>query len=329
MIKISVILTSYNEAEYLSQAINSCLNQDTQERFEIIIGDDGSSDESISIIKEYQEKYPDIIKYFVMERDESCRKDKLIPSIRVSKIINRGIRMSKGKYIVCLSGDDYFCDVHKFEIQSRMLDEDKGEECSACVSGYRYVNDRNSTWRDVKILRKSPMTMWANEYIHISCFMFRKAGYIREGLKYFCDDTGLVYTLSVWKGRWLYTDRVMFAYRQRYGSITHATNGLEQHILEVLLFENILQKPQKIVYSLSRYNNSLWIVWEKRKELGKISIGKYLELSSKMNHDILGDIYHYQEKTVYIKMRIILLLIGTKISHAFLTVLNRINSMIK
>ena len=57
-IKISIILVSYNEKQYLIDALESCIKQNIECNYEIIIGDDGSDDGSIDIIKEYKSRYP-------------------------------------------------------------------------------------------------------------------------------------------------------------------------------------------------------------------------------------------------------------------------------
>ena len=58
----SIIVVSYNQKEYTAQAIDSCLSQDIQEPYEIIIVDDGSDDGSVEMISDYASKHPDIIK---------------------------------------------------------------------------------------------------------------------------------------------------------------------------------------------------------------------------------------------------------------------------
>ena len=50
---LSIILVSYNEVSYIREAIESCINQKIDTDFEVIIGDDGSTDGSIDVIKEY------------------------------------------------------------------------------------------------------------------------------------------------------------------------------------------------------------------------------------------------------------------------------------
>jgi glycosyltransferase involved in cell wall biosynthesis len=60
MPKISIIIATYNGAKYLSEQINSVLNQSYKE-WQLIIRDDGSVDTTLEVIKEYTRKYPEKI----------------------------------------------------------------------------------------------------------------------------------------------------------------------------------------------------------------------------------------------------------------------------
>ena len=59
--RISLIITSYNQQEYLSEALDSALNQ-TLPCFEIIVADDASTDGSHELIQQYTDKHPDLIR---------------------------------------------------------------------------------------------------------------------------------------------------------------------------------------------------------------------------------------------------------------------------
>lgn len=131
--KLSIIIVSYNEAEYLPQAIDSCLEQRLHMPYEIIVGDDGSSDNSLSVIRSYAERFPDRIRYFVMDREDGV----VIPSLRVSNVIKKALASARGEYIQCLSGDDYFCDPDKFGREIALLDTNR--RLIACVSDYKRV----------------------------------------------------------------------------------------------------------------------------------------------------------------------------------------------
>ena len=91
---------------------NSCLAQKKTNDIEIIIGDDGSSDGSIELIKELKTKYPSIVRYFVNDRNDGV----IIPSIRVSNTIKKAIQIANGRYCVCISGDDVFLDTEFIDI---------------------------------------------------------------------------------------------------------------------------------------------------------------------------------------------------------------------
>lgn len=62
MIKVSVCVMTYNQEKYIGQCLESLVTQETDFDFEIIVGDDFSTDGTRDVIQEYQKKYPDIIK---------------------------------------------------------------------------------------------------------------------------------------------------------------------------------------------------------------------------------------------------------------------------
>lgn len=92
---ISVVINNYNYAEYISEAINSVLNQ-TYKNFELIIVDDGSTDNSQSIISNYKEKYPKKIITVFKENGGQA------------SALNKGFQFCKGEIVCFLDSDDYW-----------------------------------------------------------------------------------------------------------------------------------------------------------------------------------------------------------------------------
>jgi len=92
MPKVSVIIPTYNYGKYIEKAIDSVLAQ-TYKDFEIIVVDDGSTDNTREII---ETKYKDKVRYFYQENSGA-------PVAR-----NKGIKESKGEYLVFLDADDWF-----------------------------------------------------------------------------------------------------------------------------------------------------------------------------------------------------------------------------
>src|SRR5256714_14965234 len=93
--RVSVIITSYNQQEYLREAIESAIDQ-TVAAFEIIVADDHSTkDGSIETIREYAARYPGLVRALFQEKNVGIPKNR-----------NSALRMIKGDYVAILDGDD-------------------------------------------------------------------------------------------------------------------------------------------------------------------------------------------------------------------------------
>ncbi|MDO5555812.1 MAG: glycosyltransferase [Clostridia bacterium] len=101
MPKISAIVPVYNTEKYLTKCLNSIINQ-TYQDFEIIIVNDGSTDNSEKIILEFKNKYPEKIKYLKKENGG------------LSNARNFGVEHAKGDYLSFIDSDDYI-DINLFE----------------------------------------------------------------------------------------------------------------------------------------------------------------------------------------------------------------------
>jgi glycosyltransferase involved in cell wall biosynthesis len=105
---VSIIIPVYNKVAYLRETLDSALRQ-TYENIEIVLVDDGSSDGSFEILKEYFEKYPERIILIDQENQG------------VSVATNVGIQAAKGEYIQFLDADDLLSS-DKIENQIRLLE---------------------------------------------------------------------------------------------------------------------------------------------------------------------------------------------------------------
>lgn len=283
--KATILIISYNEKEYLPRAIESCKKQ-TYGNTEIIIGDDGSNDGSI----EYIRSLGDGIRHYVMQREAGD----IIPSIRVSEVIKRGLRESTGDYFIVLSGDDYFCDDHMLEDAVKWLDDHPDH--SAYVNGFKKVTD-DSVLEEVIPKHRSPSVYWSGDYLHISCFVFRKMS-DRDLLCRFCDDTGLEFILAI-QGKWKYSDKIAFAYYQRPRSIMHEADPMELAILEAMIYQDILNYP-KVPLGLklatkARFRSSMIYIDQNSEQLaygadgsiGESRYRKYLNNCEKYGNNVL------------------------------------------
>lgn len=109
-IDISIIVITYYHENYIAQALDSILAQETNLRLEVLVGDDASQDRTPEIIREYAVRYPDLIHPIL--RPENLGANKNYWDL---------IRRSRGQYIAVLEGDDFWLDPQKLQKQWEFL----------------------------------------------------------------------------------------------------------------------------------------------------------------------------------------------------------------
>ena len=125
-ILVSIICATYNHENFIADAIEGFLMQKTNFKYEILIHDDASTDSTAEIIKDYERKYPDLIKPIYQIENQRSKK------VSVTKI---NTSRARGKYIAICEGDDYWTDPHKLKKQVDFMESNP--ECSLCVhAGY-------------------------------------------------------------------------------------------------------------------------------------------------------------------------------------------------
>lgn len=262
---------------------NSCLAQKKTNDIEIIIGDDGSSDGSIELIKELKTKYPSIVRYFVNDRNDGV----IIPSIRVSNTIKKAIQIANGRYCVCISGDDVFLDNDYLSTVLNIFQTDKKNKYSAVVAQSLKYFWNNGEEKKFSIRPVPTKVYWSSMYMHLSCFVFKLDSLENHLLERFCDDTGLEYSLACC-GKWKFIDRCVFGYRQRDFSIMHSEDKLGLMLLELLLFQDCLNHKKFTMASFSRFYKPLVYVKHNLHDLNAIKHAKYIEDSKLYKNDIIS-----------------------------------------
>lgn len=124
-IKVSVLCTAYNHEKYIRDALEGFVSQRTDFPFEVLVNDDCSSDGTAAIIREYAEKYPDIIRPFYQEKNLYSQGD------MASLFAEVFYPNARGEYIALCEGDDFWTDAEKLQSQVDFLDAHP--DYSACV----------------------------------------------------------------------------------------------------------------------------------------------------------------------------------------------------
>ena len=128
--KLSVCVVTYNHEKYLAEALDSILMQEVDFPMEIQIGEDRSTDNTLAVCREYEKRYPEIVRLHVNEKN-----------LGYSWNFYRTMERCRGEYVAVLDGDDFWTDPLKLKKQVDFLDTHP--EYAMCFSRY-YVCDEDS-----------------------------------------------------------------------------------------------------------------------------------------------------------------------------------------
>ena len=131
--KVIVHCLVYNHEPYLRDCLNGFVMQKTNFPFKAVVHDDCSTDGSAAIIREYAEKYPDIIEP-IYETENQWNKGTLTQ-------VMDSATLGRSSYIAYCEGDDYWTDPRKLQTQVDFLDANP--EYSMCFSSCEVINEHN------------------------------------------------------------------------------------------------------------------------------------------------------------------------------------------
>lgn len=136
---VSVTVITYHHALYIKQCLDGILMQKVDFPYEIIIGEDGSTDGTKEICIEYAKKYPDKIRLFNRDRSLSQFKTDDGKVVRFNGLWN--IMSCRGKYVAYCEGDDYWIDSYKLQKQVDILEQNPN--IGLCYTKIRkYIQER-------------------------------------------------------------------------------------------------------------------------------------------------------------------------------------------
>ncbi|MCM3905235.1 MAG: glycosyltransferase [Pyrinomonadaceae bacterium] len=143
---VSVSLVTYNQQEFIRESIESVLNQD-YDNLEIVIGDDGSQDNTWAIVQEYQRNYPDKIKAFRNEQN-----------LGITGNCNEVLKRCAGKHIAFAAGDDVMLP-GKISKQVEVMERDQSVVlCYHDVEAFNSEDGKTLRFRNHGPLSSPPIT---------------------------------------------------------------------------------------------------------------------------------------------------------------------------
>lgn len=209
---VTIQCITYNHKNYIRQCLDGFVMQKTNFLFEAIIHDDASTDGTTAIVREYAEKYPDIIKPIYETENQYSKHDGSLQRIMNSHC--------HGKYIACCEGDDYWIDPYKLQKQVDYMESHP--ECTMTCSrakrylatqeryvGEQYCRKSDGILNPVDVVRRS------GYYIATCSIVYRP--YIKDNYPDYCHNCNVgdwpLQIMASMKGVIFYFDECMCVYR--------------------------------------------------------------------------------------------------------------------
>lgn len=166
---VSICCLAYNHEPYIRQCLDGFMMQKTDFPFEVLIHDDASTDKTADIIREYEVKYPDIIKPIYQTENQYSKGVGIFKTYQFPS--------AKGKYMAFCEGDDYWTDPLKLQKQVDFLE--KHEDFAICFHPVKILKEPEKTIIDDYITDDVPdvtdiYTLAKGNYIHTPSIVFRK-----------------------------------------------------------------------------------------------------------------------------------------------------------
>lgn len=245
---VSICCISFNHEDFLEQALDSFLIQETNFPFEILIHDDASTDKSADIIRTYEAQYPHLIKPIYQTENQYSQNIEPMSAYNYSR--------AKGKYIAICEGDDYWTGTSKLQLQADFLEAN--EAYSICYHNSTVV-DENDTL--ISKMKNTNPTDYSEEemllgemFILTNTVLFKS--FTPEALKSFRSqfreafngDMALMHHLG-FLGQCKYMENIDYAaYRVHSGGIWSAIDEVKKimHLSNSkrLMQENLTNRPE-------------------------------------------------------------------------------------
>lgn len=284
--RVSVLVTFYNQEKYVDKALKSILDQKTNFGIKILVGDDGSTDETCNIVEKWIDLYPNIISLYVMERTD----DKHIAGFRASQNRLNLIKHVETEYFIFLDGDDFFDYDEKLQKQVEILDNDSNKDCICCGHDIDMLfpnGDRKAINSiNVKEGKYSPEKYWRYYYFHTDTLLFRSSmiSSIPFDLVENNFNDNLITFLAIQHGKIYYIPKSWAVYFQTGDGIWTSNKSIINVIRNMFVFDlcNQINKGMK-KQTLSRFSQTWMLIYKNRKKINKDELDVFLKEAEEKN----------------------------------------------
>jgi len=276
---VSVICLAYNHEKFIRKCLDGFVMQKTDFAFEVIVHEDASTDKTADIVREYQEKYPEIIKPIFQSENQYSKG-------HLGNMAEKICSNITGKYTAYCDGDDYWTDEYKLQIQADFLESHP--EFSMCSGGYYRNNIIDSKLNEQSVFvsenpvglvydYKTAIGLWCR-YTYPLTIMYRTnifLDYCKSFSKNFKSsvDIHLVY-FALQHGNGYYFSRQLASYTVHTGGVWSGLDDFEKIKTNQNLYKGLWEYTKDGVFvekllnfTVSLLKNFWRLSIEERKEL--------------------------------------------------------------
>ena len=229
---VSISCITYNHEPYIAQSLDGFLMQKTSFPFEVLIHDDASTDRTADIIREYEKKFPKIIKPIYQKENQYSKGNR---SILASFVYPR----AKGKYIALCEGDDYWIDENKLQIQVDFLESNP--EYGMCYTNFNLVSEKSKNIKQKALdTKKWNLKNWiiSPGYTCPPSWCFRKELIKKIPKIDSCDGTFIYFAVFLYNTKvHCFKNSVTSCYRILKESASHSVSAKKIFMREVNLYD--------------------------------------------------------------------------------------------
>lgn len=299
-VKLSITVPIYNHEKYLEHAIDSILMQKVNFTYEVLVGEDCSTDSSRAILQKYKQ-YEQI---HIYEREKNMQ------SSRIRNDLDLKLR-TKGEYIITLEGDDYWTDPNKLQQQVDFLDSHP--DYYTCGHKFVIVNENEEEYYDEDIkcqfYEDNPYDITVFEkgmmLSHANTLMFRNfyPELSEKKLSFFTDYRyiGGDYLLTAYlvlQGKVYCIPKVMSAYRKvvsndssSYSSDMERNNARDNLYSDILGAETLLNEQYNISFDARKKSAFASAVFKWNRERTKKNFKVVVNIILSSGHHIQYSIW--------------------------------------
>jgi len=228
--KVSIAMVTYNHEQYIAKALDSVLMQKTGFDYEIVIGEDCSSDNTRKIVVDYQNRFPGKFRLLLNEKNLGMHRNG-------AQVLDA----CTGEYISMLDGDDYWTSPDKLQKQVDFLDINP--ECSTCFHDALIVHEDGSkeptSYRPCQKEFSTVEDLLLDNFIPTCSVMFRRGllKNVPEWVGTLKMGDWLIHILNALHGKVGYINKTMAVYVVHRGGIW-STKDWRYHATAIIeLFE--------------------------------------------------------------------------------------------